>query len=144
WQVPLYVTARGLGTSLIPYGARAFDMELDLGSSLLTARTTDGGERVMPLHDCTLAAFFADYTEALAELDIEVNVNPLVVEIVETIHLDSDEAPRRYDPASGAALHEALVRVDGVFKAFRGEFVGKASPVHFFWGSFDLAASRFS
>src|SRR5581483_7736769 len=100
WQVPLYVTARGLSTSLIPYGARAFDVELDLLAHRLEVRASDGGFSSVALRPSRLADFSSDYFGALAELGIDLEIDPLAVEIAETIHLDSDTQRRAYDAAA--------------------------------------------
>jgi hypothetical protein len=144
WQVPLYVTARGLGTSLIPFGHRGFDIELDLLSSQLLVRESGGDDASFALRSGKLSTFYADYQNALAKLDLTVRLNPLACEISDAVYLDSDTEHRRYEPGAAALLHRALVRVDAVMKAFRGAFLGKVSPVHFFWGAFDLAVTRFS
>jgi hypothetical protein len=144
WQVPLYVTARGLSSSLIPFGHRGFDIELDLLSNRLVVRTSEGEQTSFGLRTCKLSTFYADYQDALAKLQLSVRLNPLACEVSDAVYLDSDPARRRYDPGAAALLHRALVRVDAVMKAFRGAFLGKVSPVHFFWGAFDLAVTRFS
>ena len=144
WQVPLYVSARGLTTSLIPLEGRAFEVELDLLSHRLELRVSDGQRRSFALGPGTLADFYARYFHALRAVDIDVSISPLAVEIAETIHLDTDTQPRAYDRAWVSRLHGALVEIDTVMKQFRGAFLGKVSPVHLFWGSFDLAVTRFS
>jgi hypothetical protein len=145
WNAPLYLTARGLGTSLIPIGSRAFDVELDLLSSRLQVRTSDGRGDDFPLErTTTVKDFHQRFFDMLRGLDVDVSISPLAVEIVQTIHLDRDETERAYDAAWARRLFDALLRADAALKEFRGGFEGKASPVHFFWGSFDLAASRFS
>ncbi len=146
WQVPLYVSARGLTTSPIPVGTRAFEfeVELDFISHRLEMRCTDGAVDSFALESGTLSRFYARYFAGLRRLGIEVDIYPLAVEIPDTIYLDRDETFRPYDPAWAQRFFGALVQVDRLLKAFRGGFLGKASPVHFFWGSFDLAVTRFS
>jgi hypothetical protein len=144
WQVTLNVSARGLATTLIPFGHRGFDIELDLLSSKLVVRTTDGETSGFALRSGKLETFYAEYQNALAQLDLTVRLNPLACEISDRIYLDSDTVRRGYEPEAAKLLHRALVRVDAVMKAFRGAFLGKVSPVHFFWGAFDLAVTRFS
>jgi hypothetical protein len=144
WQVVLYVSARGLTTSPIPYGDRDFEVELDLIDHKLEIRVSDGTSHAFLLDSGTVARFYERYFAALAALGIEVHVYPRAVEIPELIYLDRDETWREYDPVWATRFFEALSLIDGVFKQFRARFLGKASPVHFFWGSFDLAVTRFS
>jgi hypothetical protein len=144
WQVVLYVNARGLTTSPIPYGARDFEVEFDLVDHHLAIRVSDGTSHAFPLATGTVAQFYEQYFAALELLGIHVRINPRAVEMPEEIHLDSDQTVREYDPAWASRFFEALSLIDGTFKRFRAGFVGKASPVHFFWGSFDLAVTRFS
>jgi hypothetical protein len=144
WQVPLYVSARGLATSPIPVGHRVLDIELDFIDHRLVSRTSDGGIDSIPLGDGTPADFYAGLMASLRKLDVEIAINPVTVEMPEAVHLDSDGRACRYDALWARRFFEALVRIDGVFKRFRGGFQGKASPVHFFWGGFDLAVTRFS
>jgi hypothetical protein len=144
WHVPLYVSARGLTTTPIPVGERVFDLEMDFISHQLVARASDGGIEAMSLCDQRLADFYADYLQRLGRLGIEVDLQPFTVETVERVRLDQDQRLCRYDAGWANRFFRALVQIDGVFKEFRGRFLGKASPVHFFWGGFDLAATRFS
>lgn len=144
WQVVLYVSARGLTTSPIPYGDRDFEVEFDLIDHTLVIRVSDGASHVLPLASGTVARFYEQFFGALRELGIDVRVYPRAVEIPEIIELDRDQTPRQYDPVWATRFFTALCLIDGVFKRFRSSFLGKASPVHFFWGSFDLAVTRFS
>jgi len=144
WQVPLYVTARGLDTSIIHYGSRAFEVELDLLASQLEVRTSDGARERIPLGAGPIAAFHRRFFELLHDLGIEVAIQPLATEIADTLYLDRDATRRPFDPEWARRFHAALIRVDRVMKEFRGAFTGKASPVHFFWGGFDLSVPRFS
>lgn len=144
WQVPLYVTARGLGTSAVPHDRGCFEVELDLLAHRIELRGSDGARSGFPLGPGTLAGFSARYVEALRAVGVEVSLSPLAVEIPERIDLTRDDARRDYDPAWSSRFFTALVRVRNVLEEFRASFLGKASPVHFFWGSFDLAVSRFS
>jgi hypothetical protein len=146
WQVPLYVSARGLTTSPIPVGQRGFEFEaeLDFISHRLEIRGSDGSTDSFALEAGTLARFYARYFAALRRLGVEVAIHPIAVEIPEEIHLDRDDTFRPYDPDWAHRFFGALVQADRLLKVFRGDFVGKASPVHFFWGSFDLAVTRFS
>jgi hypothetical protein len=144
WQVPLYVTARGLTTSAMPVGERALDVELDFIDHRLVARTSDGGVESMGLCDQPLADFYAAYLQRLAKLGVSVPIHPLAVEIPDVVRFDRDPRLCRYDPGWANRFFHALVQADRLLKEFRGRFLGKASPVHFFWGAFDLAATRFS
>jgi hypothetical protein len=144
WQVPLYVSARGLTTSPIPIGDRIFDLELDFVSHRLVARTSDDRAESMSLCDQSLAGFYADYLALLARLDVKVQIRPFAVEMPERVRLDRDVRMCRYDPDWANRFFRALIQADRVLKQFRGGFLGKASPVHFFWGGFDLAVTRFS
>jgi hypothetical protein len=144
WQVPLYVSARGLSTSPIPIGDRIFDLELDFIAHRLVARTSDDRSESMSLCDQSLAGFYADYLALLARLGVSVQIHPLAVEMPERVRLDRDARVCRYDPDWANRFFRALIQADRVLKQFRGGFLGKASPVHFFWGGFDLAVTRFS
>jgi hypothetical protein len=144
WQVPFYLTARGLTTTPMPIGDRVLDAELDLIAHRLVARTSDGGVQSMELRAGPLADFYAEYRQLLARLGVSVEIHPVAVEIPELVHLDSDTRLCDYDPDWANRLFRVLVQADRLLKEFRGGFVGKASPVHLFWGAFDLAATRFS
>lgn len=145
WQVPFYVTARGLTTSPMPIGDdRVLDVELDLIDHRLVARASDGAVESMSLVDQGLATFYAGYMSRLARLGVSLTLNPMAVEIPELVFLDRDQRLCGYDPDWAGRFFQALLRADQVFKTFRGQFLGKASPVHLFWGAFDLAATRFS
>jgi hypothetical protein len=144
WHVPLYVTARGLATSLIPHRAGAFDLEFDFVASVLTLRTTSGGGATTPLQSGSVASFYGRVMAMLDEAGVAVAIDTIPSELAECVAFPLDHAPRVYDAAVTRDFWRALVQVDQVFKLFRTGFVGKASPVHFFWGSFDLAVTRFS
>lgn len=144
WHVPLYVTARGLGTSLIPYGGTAFEMEFDFPGGRLMIRTTEGRQEEVALEPRTVADFYRGVMDALRSLGIEVRIHTMPSEIADAIPFEKDEAHGAYDREQALRLWHALVQVDRVFKEFRAGFIGKCSPVHFFWGSFDLAVTRFS
>ena len=143
WHVPLYVTPRGLGTSPIPSAAGPFEMDFDLRAHVLRIATVTDS-RTLPLEAGTVAGFYAGVMEALRQLGIEVAIATLPNEMPDPVRFPEDHAPRPYDRDWIERFHDALVRVDHVFKQFRTGFLGKASPVHFFWGSFDLAVTRFS
>jgi hypothetical protein len=143
WQTPLYVSARGLATGPIPHGTRLFDMELDLIDRRLCIRTDAAGAAVA-LRPGTIAAFYREAMAALETVGTPVRINRTPNEMEEAVPFDQDEAPRAFDPDQARRFWRALVQADRVLKQFRTGFLGKASPVHFFWGSFDLAATRFS
>jgi hypothetical protein len=144
WQVPLYVTARGLTTSAMPVGGRVLDVELDFLDHRLVARTSDGGIESMSLCEQPLATFYAEYLRRLGNLGVSVTINPVAVEMADRVLLNQDSRLCAYDPDWANRFFRALIQADRLLKEFRGAFVGKASPVHFFWGAFDLAATRFS
>src|SRR5579872_7213175 len=144
WHVTLYVTARGLTTSPIPAGERSFELLFDFIAHELRIDASDGEQRTVSLHPQTTAEFFARVLQALAELRISVRIDPKPCEIPNAIALDQDREHSAYDPVFARRFWQVLVRVDQLFKRFRTRFIGKASPVHFFWGSFDLAVTRFS
>ncbi|MCB9896760.1 MAG: hypothetical protein H6825_02025 [Planctomycetes bacterium] len=144
WHVPLYVTARGLGTTLVPYGGRSFAVDFDLLEHRLVIETTDGGRRAFALEPCSVADFHRRVREELAALDLHVPIRSMPCEIPDAVPFERDVAMRAYDPEIATRFWRALVQVERVFKEFRARFIGKCSPVHFFWGSFDLAVTRFS
>lgn len=144
WHVPLYLTVRGLGTSPIPFGGRLLEMDLDLFSHRLVLRTDDGAERILPLAGQPVATFYAAVMARLGELGLSVRLHTTPSEIADAVPFERDTAPRVYIPEQANALWRALLQIDRVLKAFRAGFIGKCSPVHFFWGSFDLAVTRFS
>jgi hypothetical protein len=144
WQVPLYVSARGLSTSVIPYRERSFEMEFDLLDHNLEIRESNGGTKYVPLFARTVADFYREVIAALGSISLEVNIWPKPVEIADPIPFAEDTVHASYDPEAVTKFHRILMDADRVMKEFRGDFLGKASPVHFFWGSFDLAATRFS
>jgi hypothetical protein len=144
WQVTLRLTARGLTTTPMPVDHRVLDVELDFIDHRLVARTSDGGLESMSLCDQPLAAFYREYMRLLGNLGVKVEISPGVVEIPERVLLDEDTRLCRYDGDWANRFFRALIQADRLLKEFRGRFVGKASPVHFFWGACDLAATRFS
>jgi len=143
WQVPLYLTPRGLTTGVIPHGARALDLEFDFVDQLLRLRT-DGPSADLPLAPMPVADFYAQVMAALRALGTPVAIHPAPNEQLQATRFPDDHAPRAYDPAAAARFWRVLLQADRVLKIFRTSFLGKASPVHFFWGGFDLAATRFS
>jgi Family of unknown function (DUF5996) len=144
WQVSLRLTARGLTTTPMPVGERILDVELDLVDHRLVARTSDGRVEWMSLCDQPLSSFFAEYMRLLGALGVRPEISPMVVEIPDRVLLDRDARLCRYDADWANRFFRALIQADRLLKIFRGRFVGKASPVHFFWGAGDLAATRFS
>jgi hypothetical protein len=144
WQVVLYVTERGLTTSSMPSGTRTFAVEFDFLEHNLSVRTSEGGFRTLPLRPCSVADFYADYLALLRSLELEVRIWPVPVEVESSIRFTEDRTHASYDAESATSLWRLLMQADRVLKRFRGRFLGKASPVHFFWGGFDLAATRFS
>lgn len=145
WQVALYLTARGLTTSPMPAGARSLEVELDFVDHRLLARTSDGATAHLDLAPRTVAEFYAEYLELLAGLGVAPRIWPRPVEIPgDPPAFDRDREHAAYDAAAVERFFRALARADRVLKAFRGRFLGKSSPSHFWWGSFDLACTRFS
>jgi hypothetical protein len=144
WQVPLYVSAKGLTTSPIPYGNVIFEIEFDFLAHTLNIFTNQGENKSMRLHARTVADFYAEFLGLLQSLDINVKIWPMPVEVPDPIRFDLDRTHASYDPKFANSFWQILVTTDCLFKEFRSHFVGKVSPVHFFWGSFDLAVTRFS
>ncbi len=144
WQVTLYVTARGLTTSPMPYGRRIFQIDFDFVDQALVVRTGEDGVRSLPLVPQSVAAFYRSLMATLRSLEIEVPLWPMPVEVPDPIRFDEDEVHRAYDAEFARRFWRILVQVERVFEEFRGGFIGKCSPIHFFWGSFDLAVTRFS
>jgi hypothetical protein len=144
WHVTLYVTSRGLTTSPIPHGGRTFEIEFDFLTSQLVISVSDGGSRKIALGPRTVADFYAAVTTALDELNIPVHIKEFPCEIAGATRFTEDRIHSAYDREYAQRFWQVLVQVDRVFKQFRTSFIGKASPVHFFWGSFDLAVTRFS
>jgi hypothetical protein len=144
WHIALYLTVRGLTTSPIPDGVRTFQIDLDFIDHALRVSTSDGAQRQFALDGQSVASFHAAIMAALAELGIHVAIDEMPNELPEPIRFSQDNQHASYDPHAVRRLLQILVNVDRVFKQFRTGFLGKASPVHFFWGSFDLAVTRFS
>lgn len=144
WGSTLYVAPRGLTTSPIPYGNEAFDITFDFVEHRLVVTTSRDEAHSFPLEPMTVATFHRRLFELLTSLGIEVQIYNRPVEVVEAIPFHEDETHASYDADVTGRLHEALLRIDAVFKQFRAGFIGKASPSHFFWGAFDLAVTRFS
>src|SRR2546422_3141887 len=144
WNVPLYVSARGLTTSPVPSGDRTLEVEFDFILHVLELRSSDGRSVAIPLTSRPVAAFFREYLAALESLGVHTRFLGRPNEVRESIPFAQDFKHATYDPGWAAALWRVLQLLRNLFEQFRGEFIGKASPVHFFWGGFDLAATRFS
>ncbi len=144
WNVPLYVTARGLTTSRMAYGERSLEIWFDFRRHQLVLETNDGVVKMLPLAPRSVADFYREFMGTLRSMGIELNIWRMPVEIPDPIPFDQDQKHASYDPVAVEKLWRILLSVDSVFTQFRAGFIGKCSPVHFFWGSFDLAVSRFS
>ena len=144
WHVTLYLTARGLTTSPISFGARVFQIDFDFVDHDLRIQTSDGREKFISLAPKSVAKFYSEVMSALRELDLSVEINPTPNEIDPAIPFEQNERNSSYDPEYANRFWRVLLQSDRVFKEFRADFCGKCSPVHFFWGSFDLAVTRFS
>ncbi|SFN46676.1 DUF5996 family protein [Variovorax sp. OV329] len=144
WQVPLYVGARGLGTSAIHAGGGMVDIEFDFVDHRLVIRSSDGPDRGFALEPMSVAAFYGRLMDELKAAGFEVAINTLPNELPSPIRFPVDEVHASYDAEAVHRFWRALLQADRVFKVFRTGFLGKCSPVHFFWGSFDLAVTRFS
>ena len=144
WNVALHVSSRGLTTGTIPYGDRVFEIEFDFLDHQLIIKTCDPATKSIPLAPRSVADFYKELMSALHALKIDVKIWKMPVEIPNPIAFDEDTIHASYDKEYARRFWRTLVSVDDVFKVFRSRFVGKSSPVHFFWGSFDLAVTRFS
>jgi hypothetical protein len=144
WHTALYVTPLGLTTSPVPHGTDSFAIDFDFVSHALLIAAASGVQRRIPLRPMTVADFYAQVMGALAELGIRPRFNAVPSELADAVRFDEDRVHASYDPDAANRFWRVLVEVDRVFKLFRTGFIGKASPVHFFWGSFDLAVTRFS
>jgi hypothetical protein len=144
WQVPLYVTSRGLTTSAMAYGARSFQLDFDFLGDNLIIQTSDGATAKIALAPRTVADFYAEVMSRLGELGLETRIWTIPVEIPDAVPFDQDRDHASYDPEYAQRFWRILVQAERVCTLFRSRFLGKVSPVHFFWGSFDLAVSRFS
>jgi hypothetical protein len=144
WHVTLYVTARGLTTGPIPHGAREFQVDFDFIDHVLWVRTSDGHFRQLVLRPISVAEFYAELFVELAALGLDIRINEMPNEIADAIPFSQDRAHASYDRDYASRFWRILHSAHDVFSHFRTSFLGKASPVHFFWGSFDLAVTRFS
>jgi hypothetical protein len=146
WNVPLYVTARGLTTSPMPYGSRTLEIYFDFIDHKLLIETSEGETRELPLKPQSVAEFYQTLMKTLSQLGMPVSIRTMPCELPpeQAIPFEKDEQHKSYDAEAANKFWRILVWVDEVLKEFRAKFIGKASPAHFFWGSFDLAVTRFS
>jgi hypothetical protein len=144
WHVLLYVNSRGLTTAAIPYRGSAFELQFDFLEHQLALRSAAGGERLLPLVPRSVAEFYRDFMKMMQAAGIEVKIWKMPVEIPNPIPFDEDEEHASYDRGAVEKFWRILLTVQTLFHEFRSNFIGKCSPVHFFWGSFDLALTRFS
>ncbi len=144
WHVPLYVNTRGLGTSPIHVGDRMLEIDFDFVEHRLVVRTSDGADRGFALEPMSVATFYRRCMATLAEAGVDVSINVMPSEVVAPTRFPDDDGHASYDADAVHRFWHALVDTDRVFRLFRTGFLGKSSPVHFFWGSFDLAVTRFS
>jgi hypothetical protein len=144
WEVPIYVTCRGLTTSPIPFGTRTFQIDFDFIDHRLAIQTSDSASESFLLRPMSVAAFYATVMECMEALGFRVRIWTTPVEISNPIPFETDQQHASYVPDHAHRFWRILVQADRLFTAFRARFIGKVSPVHFFWGSFDLAVTRFS
>lgn len=144
WNVPLYVSARGLTTTAMPYGDRYFEIEFDFINHQLLIECSDGATKTLALRPQSVADFYAEVMSSLRELGIDIKMWTMPVEVPNPIRFKEDHEHKSYDAEYANRFWRALVKIDEVLQEFRSRFIGKSSPVHFFWGSFDIAVTRFS
>jgi hypothetical protein len=144
WNVPLYVSARGLNTSAMPYGSEFLQIAFDFVSHELQFSISTGASLSTPLRAQSVAEFYQEYQRSLAALGVSVNIHAVPVEVASPIPFAEDREHASYDPQAAHRFWRVLMHADQIFQQFSSRFVGKVSPVHFFWGSFDLAVTRFS
>jgi hypothetical protein len=144
WEVPLYVSARGLTTSAIPYRDEVLEIQFDFIEHRLIIQTSWGASKTMELKPQSVADFYAEFMAGLKALGIEVKIWTMPVEVADPVRFEKDTQHHSYDPEYAHRLWRILISCDTIFKEFRAGFIGKDSPVHFFWGSFDLCVTRFS
>jgi len=144
WHVALYLTSRGLTTTPMPHGARTFQVEFDFIDHRLVVETSDGATRELPLQAQAVADFYREYLSTLDALGLRVKLWPVPVEAEHTIPFAEDRTHASYEAEHAHRFHRMLLHADRILKRFSGRFLGKSSPVHFFWGAFDLALTRFS
>jgi hypothetical protein len=144
WEVPLYVSARGLTTSAIPYGGGIFEVGFDFIDHALRIETSWGRSKSLALRAQTVADFYSEFMSALKSVGIEVTIWSMPMEMADPIRFESDTKHASYDPEYAQRFWRILILCGNIFQEFRAGFLGKDSPVHFFWGSFDLCVTRFS
>ncbi len=144
WNVPLYVSARGLTTSAMPVGIEFLEIEFDFVSHELRFRLSTGSTLSTPLRPQSVSEFFAEFERSLKVLGLEIRIHPIPVEVTDPVPFPEDTKHASYDRDAAHRFWRVLMAADRVFQQFSSNFVGKVSPVHFFWGSFDLAVSRYS
>jgi hypothetical protein len=144
WHAALYLTARGLTTSPIPYGERTFQIDFDFINHRLLIQSSDGAVRTMALEPRSVGDFYQELFSILHQLDLAVTIHTTPNEVVDAIPFEQDQVHTSYDAEHAHRFWRALLQADRVFKRFRSRFIGKSSPAHFFWGSFDFAMTRFS
>jgi len=144
WNVALYVNSCGLTTSPIPYGNSSFEIEFNFNDHKLEVRSSSGQGRALSLAPKSVAAFYRELFDTLRSVGVDTRINPKPQEIADPIPLDQDENHASYDPEYANRLWRILLSTEQVFQEFRARFIGKCSPVHFFWGSFDFCCTRFS
>ncbi len=144
WNVPLYVSARGLTTSPIPYGKDVFEIQFDFIDHELLIDRCDGLRKTLALEPRTVAAFYSEFMSTLRSLGVDVAIHAKPVEVPDPVPFAEDNLYRAYDADAAHRFWRIVTSCDSVFKQFRARFLGKSSPVHFFWGSFDLAVTRFN
>lgn len=144
WNVPLYVSARGLSTSAMPYGSEFLEVAFDFVSHELRFATSTGATLATPLRAQSVADFYREYQRSLSALGVSVHIHPVPVELQHPIPFTDDVEHASYDPQAAHRFWRVLMSADKIFQQFSSRFLGKVSPVHFFWGSFDLAVTRFS
>src|SRR5579863_6931629 len=144
WEVPLYVDARGLTTSAIPYRNGIFEIQFDFIEHTLKLQTSWGPSKSLPLKPESVASFYTAFMRALQSLGVEVNIWTMPCEVLNPIRFENDTQHASYDPEYAHRFWQVLILCNNTFQEFRAGFIGKDSPVHFFWGSFDLAVTRFS
>jgi Family of unknown function (DUF5996) len=144
WEVPLYVNSRGLTTSAIPYGDGTFEVQFDFIEHKLIIQTSWGSSKTLALKPQSVADFYAEFMSGLRSLGIEVKIWTMPCEVPNPVRFDSDKQHASYDPEYAQRFWQILILCESIFQEFRAGFIGKNSPVHFFWGSFDLCVTRFS
>ena len=144
WGIAFQVTPRGLVTPALPHGGRTFTMTFDFIAHELVIDTSDGARQIIALEPQTVADFYRTLMETLRGMALETRIWTMPVEFPDPIRFEQDTTHRSYDPEAVRRFHQALLAMKPVFETFRAGFLGKCSPVHFFWGSFDLAVTRFS